>query len=86
MYHITNLQGTGSEYLEREIFPNIISGNTILFLGAGASITDGKKYLSEQLMEYHKAASGHNYQTNNIMEYVDVLTTTLTSIVKNLMI
>ena len=75
MYHITDVQGTGSEYLEREIFPNIISGNTILFLGAGASITDDKKYLSYQLMEYHKAVSGHSYQTNNIMEYVDVLIT-----------
>ena len=58
MYHITDIQEKGNEILRRDIFPSIISGNTILFLGAGASITDNKVYLSSQLMNYHKAESG----------------------------
>ena len=73
MYHITDIQEKGNEILRRDIFPNIISGNTILFLGAGASITDEKVYLSSQLMDYHKAESGNSYQTDNIIDYVDVL-------------
>lgn len=73
MYHITDFQEKGSETLRRDIFPNIISGNTILFLGAGASITDDNVYLSSQLMDYHKAKSGNSYQTDSIIEYVDVL-------------
>lgn len=73
MYHITDVQGKGSEVLRRDIFPNIISGNTILFLGAGASRTKNDVYLSSQLMDYHKAESGNSYQTDSIIEYVDVL-------------
>ena len=73
MYHITDVEKKGSETLRRDIFPNIVSSNTILFLGAGASITDDKVYLSSQLMDYHKAESGNSYQTDNIIEYVDVL-------------
>ena len=71
MYHITNIQG--NEDLRGEIFPNIISGNTILFLGAGSSITDDNIYLSSHLMEYYKSESGNNYHTDDIIEYVDVL-------------
>ena len=73
MYHITDVQEEGNDALRRDIFPNIISGNTILFLGAGASITDDKKYLSRQLMDHHNAESGNSYQTDSIIEYVDVL-------------
>ena len=73
MYHITDIQEKGNEILRRDIFPSIISGNTILFLGAGASITDNKVYLSSQLMNYHKAESGNSYQTDSIIDYVDVL-------------
>ena len=73
MYHITDVQGKGSEVLRRDIFPNIVSGNTILFLGAGASITDENMYLSSQLMDYHKSKSGNSYKTDSIIDYVDVL-------------
>ena len=73
MYHITDIQEKGNEILRRDIFPNIISSNTILFLGAGASITDDKVYLSNQLMDYHRAESGNSYQTDSIIDYVDVL-------------
>ena len=71
MYHITNLQE--NEELSEEIFPNILTGETILFLGAGASVNDDKNYLSCQLMEHHKAATGRIFQTDSIVEYVDVL-------------
>lgn len=73
MYHITEIQGQGGKDLQSEIFPKIISGNTILLLGAGASITDEKKYLSSDLMEYHKSEYGNSYQTDDIIDYIDVL-------------
>lgn len=73
MYHISELQGRGREFLRSEVFSKISSGNTILFLGAGGSVTEDKIYLSKQLMEYHRAESGFSYLTDDISEYVDVL-------------
>lgn len=73
MYHITDIRGHESEHLLRDIFLDIVKGNTILFLGAGASITDKQEYLSRHLMEYHKAETGIGYKTDNIVDYVNVL-------------
>jgi hypothetical protein len=54
------------------LFHKIAEGNVILFLGAGASITN-KTYLSKHLIEYYEAKVGINTEINNIIEFVDVL-------------
>ena len=73
MFHITEIQGHGSRAILSDIFNNVNSGNTILLLGAGASITERNNYLSSELMDLHKAESGSNYDTDNIRDYVDIL-------------
>ena len=54
------------------IFEKIHSGNTILLLGAGASITD-KKYLSSDIIEYFSNKLGRKSNTNDIVKFVDYL-------------
>lgn len=71
MYHITEIHR--DEALATHVFPSILSGNTILFLGAGASIAEDGKYLGKQLMEHHAAETGNSYVTDDIIHYVDVL-------------
>ncbi|MXZ55274.1 MAG: hypothetical protein F4Z14_03795, partial [Gammaproteobacteria bacterium] len=73
MFHITEIQGQGSRAILNDVFSNVNSGNTILLLGAGASITEHNNYLSSELMDLHKAETGSNYETDNIIDYVDVL-------------
>lgn len=50
MNHIIELDNESLRRLE-SIFEIMNNGDMILFLGAGASITN-KKYLSEQIIEY----------------------------------
>jgi hypothetical protein len=57
------------------IFRTIAGGNTILFLGAGASITN-KQYLSEQIISYYEDKIGKTFNISNITEFVDVLSET----------
>ena len=49
MNHILNIDTQETELIE--IFKNIRESNTILFLGAGASVGE-KKYLSRELIVY----------------------------------
>ncbi len=72
MEHILDLSQKNIDLLSTEIFPKINEGNTILLLGAGASVTD-KTYLSSQLMSYYKAKTGFDYVTDDIVGFVDVL-------------
>lgn len=55
------------------LFKDISKGNVILFLGAGASVTDSKKYLSKQLIEYYRDIRNISYEPNNddIVDFVD---------------
>ncbi|MDQ1085681.1 SIR2 family protein [Siphonobacter sp. SORGH_AS_1065] len=55
-----------------DLFEKLYSGNTILFLGAGASITD-KKYLSKEIIEYYKNILGIDSDINDIVKFVDTL-------------
>jgi len=70
MDHIIDLD-KNQEMLER-LFKKIVSGNVVLFLGAGASVTD-KRYLSKELIDYYEAAEGVQYGIDNITEFVDAL-------------
>lgn len=73
MNHILNLDHESLINLEN-IFENIANGNTVLILGAGASVTD-KKYLSQQIIEYYENKIGRQFNIPNITKLIDVLET-----------
>jgi hypothetical protein len=73
MEHFLNLEGKDLSRLQSNIFPQISAGETILFLGAGASVTDEKKYLSSEIMEYYSDKKGIKLTTNDITDFVDTL-------------
>lgn len=54
------------------VFEKIAEGNTILFLGAGASVTN-KIYLSSHIINYYEDKVGKNYNINDITKFLDVL-------------
>lgn len=54
------------------VFKQIQESNTILFLGAGASVGE-KKYLSKEIISYYEAALGRNIHESNITKFVDIL-------------
>lgn len=54
------------------LFEQIASGNFILMLGAGASVTN-KIYLSKQLIDYYEDGAGLNYNIDNVTKFLDVL-------------
>lgn len=71
MKHVFDLNEEGLKALEA-IFELIGSGNMILFLGAGASITN-KKYLSSQIIDYYEDKIGITHDIDDITELIDVL-------------
>lgn len=58
--------------LSEEIFTSIYDRETILFLGAGASISN-KKYLSDEIIDYYSEDKGINLNTRDITEFLDIL-------------
>lgn len=74
MNHILELTEENISYLE-SIFETINKGNTILILGAGASVGD-KKYLSQEIIDYYEAKKGITFNISDIKEFVDVLEST----------
>lgn len=73
MEHILELEGRGLQTLYDVIFPKIANGQTILFLGAGASVTDKKMFLSKQIMQLYSATKGIQLDTDDIIDFVDTL-------------
>ena len=72
MEHILDLEKQATELYS--IFEIIFHGNSILFLGAGASIgEDGRKYLSKEIIEYYEEYLGYSLAENNITKFVDIL-------------
>ena len=57
--------------IQNNLFSDIRDGKTILFLGAGASVTDENKYLSEQLITYYRDERNISYKTKDIVKFVD---------------
>lgn len=55
------------------LFESIFKGNSILFLGAGASVLEEKKYLSSQLIDYYRDIKSISYipENGNIVDFVD---------------
>lgn len=70
MEHIIDLDN--SQKALENLFLKIIEGNVVLFLGAGASVTN-KTYLSKHLIDYYEAKTGISTGIENITEFVDVL-------------
>jgi DNA replication protein DnaC len=72
MDHILDLEN--QESLLYSIYETIFNGNSILFLGAGASIGEhGKKYLSKEVIEYYEDFLGYSLMENNITKFIDIL-------------
>ena len=76
MQHILSLQGDDLHRLETLVFPKIATGETILFLGSGASVTDEKCYLSKEIIDYYSDAKGIKLETTDITDFVDTLSAT----------
>lgn len=56
-----------------DLLEDIANGNVLLFLGAGASVTNKKKYLSSNLIEYYRDIKNISYDPPNgdIVDFVD---------------
>jgi hypothetical protein len=74
--HILDIEVQKAEI--EELYSEIYSGNSILFLGAGASISNDKKYLSKQIIDYYEAEKKINLGTDDITEFVDILSSSET--------
>jgi hypothetical protein len=70
MEHILDL-GKHNERLF-DLFKKIAKGNSILFLGAGASIGE-KRYLSKDIIDYYESFLGRNLNEPDITKFVDML-------------
>lgn len=70
MEHILDLDKQ-SDGLQ-SIFRKIKESNTILFLGAGASVGE-KRYLSREVIEYYEAKIHKKINEPNITKFVDIL-------------
>jgi hypothetical protein len=73
MDHVLKLDESGMRTLREEIFPKIADRETILFLGAGASVTDEKRFLSSDIIELYEAKKSINLGIKDIVKFVDVL-------------
>jgi len=70
MNHILDLDKQTDDLFK--IFAKIQEGNTILFLGAGASVGE-KRYLSKELIQYYEAYLGKSIDETNITRWIDIL-------------
>lgn len=57
------------------IFEKIYKGNTVAFLGAGASVSN-LQFLSKDLIHLYQTRISKNFQTDNVKKFVDILQTT----------
>lgn len=70
MEHILDIEKQSEDL--NSIFTKIKETNTILFLGAGASVGE-KKYLSREIIEYYESIVGKNFNEPNITKWLDIL-------------
>ncbi|MDP2365587.1 MAG: hypothetical protein Q8M94_17695, partial [Ignavibacteria bacterium] len=54
------------------MFHSISTGNAILFLGAGASVTE-KRYLSKDIILLYEENINKNLGVTDLVEFVDIL-------------
>src|SRR5689334_11400562 len=72
MEHFLDVDDRFIEYLHNDLFPAIHAGQVVLFLGAGASVTE-KKYLGAHIITYYQDKLGINAETNDLVEFVDII-------------
>lgn len=70
MDHILSLSDQ-KEDLQR-LFEKIAKGNSLAFLGAGASVSE-KRYLSKEVMDYYEDYLGESLGISDITKFVDIL-------------
>lgn len=70
MNHILDIENQRKELYP--IFQKMQGGNTILFLGAGASIGE-KRYLSKELIDLYEDKIGKQLNEKNITKWIDML-------------
>lgn len=70
MEHILDIEK--QEEALNAIFLKIKEGNTILFLGAGASVGE-KRYLSKEIIEYYELNINKRVNESNITKWLDIL-------------
>ena len=70
MEHILDIEK--QEEALNSIFLKIKESNTILFLGAGASVGE-KRYLSKELIEYYESKINKKLNETNITKWLDIL-------------
>ncbi|HRP91038.1 MAG TPA: hypothetical protein PKX92_13485, partial [Edaphocola sp.] len=70
MEHILDIEK--QEEALNAIFLKIKESNTILFLGAGASVGE-KRYLSKELIEYYESKISKKLNEPNITKWLDIL-------------
>ena len=70
MDHILDIEKQAGEL--NAIFLKIKESNTILFLGAGASVGE-KRYLSKEIIEYYESKIGKHLRESNITKWLDIL-------------
>lgn len=72
MEHILDIEKQTTDLYS--LFDKIYQGNSILFLGAGASVGEnGKKYLSKEIIQYYEDYLGYSLNENSITKFVDIL-------------
>lgn len=72
MEHILEINNKTKEFLETKIFPSIYKSETILFLGAGSSVTN-KRFLGNDIIEYYEDRLGVELHSKDLVEFVDLL-------------
>jgi hypothetical protein len=72
MDHILELNSKAIEFLENKIFPSIYRSETILFLGAGSSVTN-KRFLGDDIIEYFEDKLAIKLNSKDLVEFVDLL-------------
>lgn len=72
MEHIIDINDKALSFLEDKLFPSIYKAETVLFLGAGASVTN-KKFLGQDIIDYYEDKLGISLQTKDLVEFVDVI-------------
>ncbi|AFL84699.1 hypothetical protein Belba_2132 [Belliella baltica DSM 15883] len=70
MEHILDIEKQEEDL--NAIFLNIKQSNTILFLGAGASVGE-KRYLSKEIIEFYESHIGKELNEPNITKWLDIL-------------
>ncbi len=72
MKHIYNLEDNSSKEELNQIFDKLRTGNSIVLLGAGASVND-KRYLGKEIIDTYENYFGKEFETDDLTEFVDLI-------------